>query len=285
MPVKRRKVLGDNYAYLFGNADDVKDTKETYNISLDRIRANPYQPRTNFDEAALKELSDSIKIHGIFTPVLLRETENGYELVAGERRFRAAQMAGLQEIPALIKNFTESEMMEISILENIQREDLDPIEEGAAYANLIKNLGYTQEMLAGRIGKSREYCANILRLQKLPEEVKQMISARTMTSGQARPLLGLKDSETAIKAAHEICERKMTARQSEQYVKKLLSSKVSKPERQQDKVQDTEEIQFAHELEAALGTEVTIRSNKIQISYKDRNDLNRLIKLIKQKGV
>ena len=160
------KVLDD----IQNNALDAPGRREV-EIPIAEIRKNPYQPRKEFDEKALRELADSIKLHGIFTPLLVRQSVQGYELIAGERRLRAAKLAGLQRVPAIAVDFTDEDMMEISLLENIQRENLNPIEEAAAYEALIRRLGYTQEKLAERVGKSREYCANMLRLLKLPQPV------------------------------------------------------------------------------------------------------------------
>ena len=155
---------------LQNSASEVPGRKEL-EIPLDEIRPNPYQPRKEFDQAALNELADSIRTHGIFTPLLVRKSVKGYDLITGERRLRAAKIAGLQKVPAMVVQFTDEQMMEISILENVQREDLNPIEEAAAYDSLVRKLGYTQEKLAERVGKSREYCANIMRLLRLPQEV------------------------------------------------------------------------------------------------------------------
>ena len=207
MADKSRKGLGKGLDSIFGTnveqfLDDIQNNgkevpgRREIEIAIDEIRANPYQPRKEFDEKALQDLSNSIKVHGIFTPLLVRKSQaKGYELIAGERRLRAAKLAGLTVVPAISVEFTDEEMMEISILENVQREDLNPIEEAAAYDSLIKRLGYTQEKLAERVGKSREYCANMLRLLKLPQDVQQLVSEKKLTMGHVRPLLSLKDED------------------------------------------------------------------------------------------
>ena len=192
MADKNRKGLGKGLDSIFGtdvgqflddiqnNAADAPGRKEI-EIPVSDIRPNPYQPRKEFDDKALNELADSIKLHGIFTPLLVRPSVKGYELIAGERRLRAAKKAGLTTVPAISVSFTEEQMMEISILENVQREDLNPIEEATAYDSLIRRLGYTQEKLAERVGKSREYCANMLRLLRLPQDVQSMVTEKKLT--------------------------------------------------------------------------------------------------------
>ena len=194
------------------NAQDAPGRKEI-EIPISEIRPNPYQPRKEFEPQALNELADSIRQHGIFTPLLVRKSKiSGFDLITGERRLRAAKIAGLETVPAISVDFTDDEMMEISVLENIQREDLNPIEEAAAYESLVKNLGYTQEKLAQRVGKSREYCANMLRLLKLPQTVQKMVTDKKLTMGHVRPLLALKDDDQMYEAARTVLEKKMSVR-------------------------------------------------------------------------
>ena len=186
MPKAKQRGLGKGLNSIFGQdveqyLDDIQNNaaeapgRREVELPIEEIRPNPYQPRKEFDKKALEELSESLKTHGIFTPLLVRKSVSGYDLITGERRLRAAKMAGLKTVPAIQVEFTEEQMMEIAILENVQREDLNPIEEAAAYESLIQKLGYTQEKLAERVGKSREYCANIMRLLKLPEDVQSMV--------------------------------------------------------------------------------------------------------------
>ena len=231
MADKAKKGLGKGLDSIFGSnveqfLDDIQNNgkevpgRREIEIAIDEIRANPYQPRKEFDEKALQDLADSIRIHGIFTPLLVRKSQaKGYELIAGERRLRAAKLAGLSVVPAISVEFTDEEMMEISILENVQRENLNAIEEAAAYDSLIKRLGYTQEKLAERVGKSREYCANMLRLLKLPQDVQKLVSEKKLTMGHVRPLLALKDEDKMYDAAIHVMKEKISVRDVEKYVK------------------------------------------------------------------
>ena len=232
MADKKKSGLGKGLTSIFGadveqflddiqnNGGDAPGRKEV-EIPIAEIRANPYQPRKEFDEKSLRELADSIGVHGIFTPLLVRRSVQGYELIAGERRLRAAKLAGLTRVPAISVDFTDEEMMEISILENVQRENLNPIEEAAAYESLIKRLGYTQEKLAERVGKSREYCANMLRLLRLPQPVQEMVTEKQLTMGHVRPLLALEDEDEMFEAAEKIRKEKMSVREVERYIKEL----------------------------------------------------------------
>ncbi|MBR2794614.1 MAG: ParB/RepB/Spo0J family partition protein [Solobacterium sp.] len=269
------KVLDD----IQNNALDAPGRREV-EIPIAEIRKNPYQPRKEFDEKALRELADSIKLHGIFTPLLVRQSVQGYELIAGERRLRAAKIAGLQRVPAIAVDFTDEDMMEISLLENIQRENLNPIEEAAAYEALIRRLGYTQEKLAERVGKSREYCANMLRLLKLPQPVQEMVTNRKLTMGHVRPLLALEDEDDIFDAAEKIHKEKMSVREVERYVKELTGDK--KKQKPASKLSDKDPL--IRDLEARmsrkLGTQVIVNGKNINIRYSDTADLNRILDLI-----
>lgn len=259
------------------NAAEVPGRKEV-EINISEIRPNPYQPRKEFEPKALQELADSIKTHGIFTPLLVRKSVSGYDLIAGERRLRAAKLAGLTQVPAIAVDFTEEQMMEISILENVQREDLNPIEEAAAYESLVKKLGYTQEKLAERVGKSREYCANMMRLLKLPSEVQQLVIEKKLTNGHVRPLLSLEDDDAIYDAAMKIVHDKMSVREVEKYVHELHGTpkKAPKPEKKKDPmIRDVE-----NRMRSKLGTEVEVGNKKITISFSDTEDLNRILELL-----
>ena len=203
MDNKNNARLGKGLSSIFGqdvskvlddiqNGDMEVERQEQSKIPVDEIRPNPYQPRKVFNDEALKELSSSIKQHGVFTPILVKKSIQGYDLIAGERRLRASKLAGLKDIPAIIVDFDDQEMMEIALLENIQREDLNVIEEAKAYEKLIQRLGYTQEQLAHRVGKSREHITNLLRLLKLPEDVQEYVVSKQLSMGHVRALLGLK---------------------------------------------------------------------------------------------
>ena len=290
MADKKQKGLGRGLDSIFGTnveqfLDDIQNsTQDTpgrrqVEVPINEIRPNPYQPRKEFDEAALNELADSIRTHGIFTPLLVRKGVSGYDLVTGERRLRAAKIAGLSTVPAIEVDFSEEEMMEISILENVQREDLNPIEEAAAYQALIQKLGYTQEKLAERVGKSREYCANILRLLKLPSEVQQMVVDKKLTMGHVRPLLALKNDKAIDEAAEEVLSKKMSVREVESYVKEInqdnKSKKKTPTKRRDPMIKDLE-----HRLSNKLGTRVVVEKKKLTISYYDTEDLNRILEIL-----
>ncbi|MBP3852298.1 MAG: ParB/RepB/Spo0J family partition protein, partial [Erysipelotrichaceae bacterium] len=201
--------LGRGLNSLFGQdvskmLDDIQngtDSRDQLMIPVDDIRPNPYQPRKIFNREAMEELSQSIQQHGVFTPILVKKSISGYELIAGERRWRASKMAGLSDIPAIIVDFDDQQMMEIALLENIQREDLNIIEEAKAYEQLIQRLNYTQEQLAHRVGKSREHITNTMRLLKLPDQIQDYVIAKKLSMGHARALLGIKDEKEMIKIA------------------------------------------------------------------------------------
>ena len=269
-------IFGDGIEDLISNIEQSSSLQSSTQIPLSSIRPNPYQPRKVFDDKALHELAASIEEHGIFTPLLLRESVQGYEIIAGERRFRAAKIAGLDSVPAIIVNFNDEQMMEIAILENVQREDLNAIEEANAYKNLMDRLGYTQEVLAKRVGKSREYCANILRLLKLPLEVQNMVSNGKLTLGHVRPLITLDDEEEIIAIASKIVADKMSVREVERYVKELHENKPPK----KVKHKDPNLINVENIMESKLQTKVIVENKKIIIKYEDTNDLNRILELL-----
>ena len=286
----KTKGLGRGLDSIFGaNVEQVLDDiqngsaeapgRKEIEVKVSDIRPNPYQPRKEFDPDALKELADSIKIHGIFTPLLVRKAVSGYDLIAGERRLRAAKLAGLETVPAISVDFTEEQMMEISILENVQREDLNPIEEAAAYDSLIRKLGYTQEKLAQRVGKSREYCANLMRLLKLPSEVQNLVIEKKLTMSHVRPLLGLKDESQIYDAAMEIMNKKMSVREAEAYVHELNNTEpVIKPKKERNTDPAVKDLE--NRMSERLGTKVQVGRKKLTISFEDTADLNRILDLL-----
>lgn len=288
MPKAKQRGLGKGLNSIFGQdveqyLDDIQNNaaeapgRREVELPIEEIRPNPYQPRKEFDKKALEELSDSIKTHGIFTPLLVRKSVSGYDLITGERRLRAAKMTGLKTVPAIQVEFTEEQMMEIAILENVQREDLNPIEEAAAYESLIQKLGYTQEKLAERVGKSREYCANIMRLLKLPEDVQSMVVNKELTMSHVRPLLSLNDEEEIFDAAEKIKKNKMSVREVEAYVRDVNGGGQKKPKKKEkDPMIRDLEIQLSEK----LGTQVVFSKKSFTISYHDTDDLNRILELI-----
>ena len=241
MDNKNNARLGKGLSSIFGqdvskvlddiqNGDMEVERQEQSKIPVDEIRPNPYQPRKVFNDEALKELSSSIKQHGVFTPILVKKSIQGYDLIAGERRLRASKLAGLKDIPAIIVDFDDQEMMEIALLENIQREDLNVIEEAKAYEKLIQRLGYTQEQLAHRVGKSREHITNLLRLLKLPEDVQEYVVSKQLSMGHVRALLGLKTEANMRKVAKQAINQGLSVRKVEQIVKDTNNKKtIEKP--------------------------------------------------------
>ncbi|MFL2106149.1 ParB/RepB/Spo0J family partition protein [Desemzia sp. FAM 23991] len=253
-------------------------------IQLSEIRPNPYQPRRTFDEEALNELAASIKQSGVFQPIILRESAaKGFEIIAGERRFRASKLAGKDTIPAIVREFDEETMMQVAVLENLQREDLSPLEEAEAYNMLMKNLKLTQEEVAQRLGKSRPYIANYLRLLGLPEEVKKMLQTNTISMGQARTLLGLKDKKQIVRVAKKVIKDNLTVRQIEQLVSQMNESK-QKPQ-SKEPVKKPYYIRESEErLMDKFGTNVSINDKKskgkIEIEYLSTEDLTRILDIL-----
>ena len=291
MAEKKQKGLGRGLDSIFGSnveqfLDDIQSSakevpgRREVEIPIEEIRPNPYQPRKEFDQTALNELADSIRTHGIFTPLLVRKSVSGYDLITGERRLRAAKIAGLKVVPAISVDFTEEQMMEIAILENVQREDLNAIEEAAAYDSLVKKLGYTQEKLAERVGKSREYCANIMRLLKLPSEIQKLVVDKRLAMGHVRPLLGLKDEMEMLDAAEKIMKEKMSVREVEAYVRDINAEEEKPNKTKPEKKRDTIIHDLEHQISVKLGTKVTIQNKKLTIRYTDTEDLNRILEIL-----
>lgn len=253
-----------------GNRDDLGGVKSRLNV--EDVKPNPYQPRKHFDEVKLNELAESIALHGLFTPILVREGIHGFELVAGERRLRASKIAQLESIDAILVDFNDAQMMEIAIVENIQREDLNVIEEAQGYSLLIENLDMTQEEVAKKVSKSRSHVANLLRLLKLPESVQEMVREGKLTMGHVRPLITL-DSKKEMEAfAKEMYAKKLNVREAE----RLVNGKdyVDKPK----KTIKRKDYEYAEQLfEKKLQTRILIENKKISISFEDDEDLNRIL--------
>lgn len=280
---KKKSALGQGLDSIFGSdvsalIDSIEASNEhsANEIDITSIRPNPYQPRKTFDEKALNELTESIKEHGIFTPILVRKSVGGYEIIAGERRYRAAKKAKLETVPCIIVDFNDDQMMEIAILENVQRENLNPIEEALGYKNLMDKLGYTQEILAKRVGKSREYCANILRLLKLPQEVQEYVAKGKLSLGHVRPLITIDDENKVCEIADKIIENKMSVREVEKYIKELNGNKKVIKE----KKVDPNLLAVSKHMEEKLQTKVVVDNKNIIISYHDVKDLNRILELL-----
>lgn len=257
------------------------DDEHIQEISVDECRPNPYQPRKTFHADAIEELKESILEYGIIQPLIARKSIKGYEIVVGERRFRAAKEAGLETVPVVIKDLTDERMMELALLENLQREDLTPIEEAHAYANLITELKITQEELSKRLGKSRSHIANMVRLLSLPDKVIANINNGQLSMGHGRALLGLKDKEHLSSLVAKIQHEKLNVRQVERLIQRL-NEKPAKQKKQPKKdifLQERESI-----LRERLGTGVHIqrgkRKGKIEIEFYTDEDLERIIQLL-----
>ena len=248
-------------------------------VKLSELRSNPYQPRKVFDEDALKELAASIKEHGVFQPIIAKKSIKGYEIIAGERRVKASIMAGLEEIPTIIRNFDDTEMMEIALLENLQRENLNAIEEANAYKKLLETLSLTQEQLAARLGKSRSHITNMVGLLALPEVIQQDVSEKKISMGHARVLSKLDNKEQQRELADKIIAEGLSVRSLEE----LTNSEERYPKaHKQVKTKDTSNDYkyLQDELCERLGAKVRIKSNKIEISFVNGNDLNRLLEIM-----
>ena len=279
----KKRGLGRGLEALFDESPQVQETEEITEISLDEIRHNPYQPRKTFDNKSLKELSESIKENGVFQPIIIRKSVNGYEIIAGERRFRASKLAKKKTIPAIIRDFDEAQMMEVAVLENLQREDLTPLEEAQAYEMLQKNLGLTQAEVSKRLGKSRPYIANYLRLLTLPQKTKRLLQRGELSMGQARTLLGLKDKDSIDDLARKVVKNGITVRQLESLVAKL-NEKEKKPKKKAIK-----KSAFIRASESQLtdkfGTSVNITEGKkgnghLAIDFASTDELNRILDLL-----
>ncbi|MFV0381187.1 MAG: ParB/RepB/Spo0J family partition protein [Breznakia sp.] len=280
--------LGKGLSAIFGDDVDsilediqqgkVEGYKESIRIPLRDIKANPYQPRLEFDKEKLQELAQSIATHGVFTPILVKASVKGYVLIAGERRLRASKLAKLEEIPAIVVDFDDQQMMEISLLENIQRENLNVMEEANALAKMIDKLGYTQEALAKQIGKSREYVANTLRLLKLPKAIQTYVISNQLSMGHVRALLSLSSEADMVVLAKQAIKEKLSVRSVE---KKVKDAGGSIGKKQKPKVID-KSIYAAVEktLQQKLQTKVQVYDTAINISFNGNDDLNRILEIM-----
>ena len=284
MAKKLGKGLGRGLDAIFAteNVEIVTDNDKIVEIALDEIKKNPYQPRTYFNEEKLNELKESIEKNGLLQPIIVKKAVKGYYIIAGERRYRAFELLGKKEIPAIIKEMTDEEMMVFAVLENLQREDLSALEESESYKNLMDKMSLTQEELANKLGKSRPYIANSLRLLKLPTEIKIKLEQGLISAAHARTLLSLKTKKNMEEVCTLVIERKMSVRELEEYVTKLLKPKgVKKPKAKDIFIEEQENI-----LKKRLGTSVTIKQGrnkkgKIEIEFKDNDEFERIISLFK----
>lgn len=249
-------------------------------VKISELRSNPYQPRKVFNETALNELAASIKEHGVFQPIIIKKSIKGYEIIAGERRVKASKIAGLDEIPAIIRDFSDDEMMEIALLENLQREDLNAIEEANAYKKLLEALSLTQEELANRLGKSRSHITNMLGLLTLPEEVQKSLSNKDLSMGHARIISKLENTEQQIDLAKKVVEDGLSVRELENMTQSNEKFLRIHEIKRKPKPTNPEYEYLQEELCEKLGTKVKIKNNKMEISFVNGNDLNRLLEIM-----
>ncbi|RRK09909.1 ParB/RepB/Spo0J family partition protein [Lactiplantibacillus garii] len=285
----QNKALGRGIGALFADVDEPTSEESVVDLALTDIHANPYQPRQKFDQAALKELASSIEKSGVFQPIIVRQPDvevKKYEIIAGERRFRASKLAKQTTIPAIVRDVTEEQMMEVAVLENLQREDLTPLEEAEAYDSLMKKLKLTQAEVSKRLGKSRPYIANYLRLLGLPAGVKQLIQKGQLAMGQARTLLSLKDKAKLEPLAKRAVKDNLTVRQLEQIVARY-NGDAEKPAKKVT-VKKSPYIRASEEqLQEKFGTAVSIQAKankkdqgKIEIPYLSNDDLTRILEIL-----
>ena len=288
MDTTKRRALGKGLEELFNNEQldfnkieekiiDSTPKEEIVDVNLNELRSNPYQPRKVFDEDKLNELASSIKEHGVFQPIIVKKSIKGYEIIAGERRVKASQLAGLETIPAIIRDFTDSEMMEIALLENLQRENLNSIEEATAYKKLLDSLNVTQEELAKRLGKSRSHITNMLGLLGLPDEVKSLISEDKISMSHARVLSKIDDKEKIDEFVDLILNENLNVRQIEELAR---GENVEKTHKINRKTHENEYSYLEDELSDKLGTRVKIKKNRVEITFTNNNDLNRILEIM-----
>lgn len=283
-------MMGNNYNKInvFDIGEELREV-EKYNSFADRstreeirvelVDANPFQPRTIFDEVKLQELSESIKTYGVISPLLVRATDDGrYQILAGERRFRASVMAGMKKVPALVAEFSDQQMMEMSIIENVQREELNVIEEARAYENLANTIGLTHEQIGQKVGKSRSYIANIMRLLNLPEIIQEYVISGVLTMGQVKPLINLEES-VALKIANDAIEYGYTSRQVENLANLAQGRKQL---RKKDRTTNPYYDYVSTVLNKKFKTKVRIRDGEMKIYFKDEVTLKKIMEILEQ---
>ncbi len=280
----KKQALGKGLGALLANNVANDSNRNVLEVNISDVKPGKGQPRKTFDKEKLEALATSIKQHGIIQPLIVNKEGNTYYIIAGERRWRAATLAGLKTVPVIEKSVTDKEYMELALIENIQREDLNPIEEAQAYARLINEYDMTQEQLSEVIGKSRSAIANTLRLLNFSEEIMSMIISGELNPGQARPLLALPDNKKQIAAAKYVIENEFSARQSENYVKELQTVKPESKKVDKKKIVDPDIEDINQKLQSALGTKVTLDDKndkgRIVIEYYSSDERERLIELL-----
>jgi ParB family chromosome partitioning protein len=277
-----RKALGRGLGALLSSDQTVDLGSEPTEVDIDAIARGPMQPRTHFDEGSLEGLADSIRTHGVVQPLLVRRQGERYELIAGERRWRAARLAGLAKVPIVVKDVPDRDLLEIALIENIQRENLNPIEEAQAYQRLIENVGLTQEALAARVGRDRSYITNYLRLLRLPDDLQKLVVEGRLSTGHARTILGLAHADLQRKIARQVIDGALSVRATEHLVRKAVEGTPTKTA----SVVDPNIRAAETKLRRALGTQVRIVQlrgegpGKVEISFYSNQDLDRIYNLL-----
>lgn len=287
--MSKKKGLGRGLDHLISQNMDImteEEQNEVMELNLEDIAINPYQPRKNFNKNALSELAQSIKSQGVFQPILVRRAVIGYEIISGERRVRASKIAGLKTIPAIIYNYSDEQMMEVALIENIQREDLTIIEEARSYKMLQEQLGLTQAELAKKVGKSRSHITNILSLLKLPEHVVNMIDQNKLTMGHAKVLVSLDDDAEVLAIVDEIMNNSLSVRDTEQKVKSLKANNDEglKKKTAQKRVKSNKNNKISALISQKLNTKVRVNGSEkgtIEIDFKSEEELERILELLK----
>ena len=290
METPRRRALGKGLEELFNaevlDFDSLEEKivtetpkEEIVEINLDELRSNPYQPRKVFDEDALRELSESIKQHGVFQPIIVKRSIKGYEIIAGERRVKASRMAGLSTVPAIVRDFNDTEMMEIALLENLQREDLNPFEEANAYVKIMEAKNLTHDELAKALGKSQSYITNTIGLLRLPDEIRDLVVNGKLSMTHARILSKMSDRNTIAMLAERIIKENLSVRDLEEIAKGNNINKIVKVNR---KVKESDlEYKYAEELLCEkLDSKVRVYKNKIEVKFSNTEDLNRILDIL-----
>ncbi len=297
MAAPKNRGLGKGLEALFSNSEidtqEISVTKKEESeekgisfININEIKPNQNQPRKSFNEEKLEELAASIMENGLIQPVILRKADKGYEIVAGERRWRACRKAGLKEIPCIIREFTDEQNMLIAIIENMQREDLNPVEEAEGLNQMIVNFGMTQEQVSKSVGKSRPYITNALRLLKLPSEIREMLLANQLSAGHARAIAGIGDTEKQIQLAEYAIKEGLSVREIEKIIKEENAPKKKISRKKAEKSADVRKVE--DDLKQIMGTKVNLnqsgKKGKIEIEYYSRDELERLIEMLKSLG-
>jgi len=278
----QKKGLGKGLSALIPGIDAPRETPNL-EVEVDRIASNPSQPRRSFDEAKIDELANSVRDQGIIQPLVVRRVGEGYELIAGERRLRAARKAGLREVPVIVREASNSETLQLALLENLQREDLNPIEEATAYQRLQEEFELSQEEIAQKVGKSRPAVANCMRLLLLPKEVQQEVTRGKLPAGQARALLGLENEALVLAAAREVITKGLSTRETERLVARLKSGR---KRRRETALSDSNLRSLVEQMQRSLGTKVRLLHRagsgrgKVEIEYYSLADLERIIQMI-----